>query len=62
MQLSEGSSGHIPYRDSKLTRLLQYSLSGKARICVVRSAHLCVFHLCVCAPDTKENGMSHTAS
>ncbi|WFD24342.1 hypothetical protein MEQU1_003041 [Malassezia equina] len=27
--------GHIPYRDSKLTRILQNSLSGQARIAVV---------------------------
>ncbi|RUS30322.1 P-loop containing nucleoside triphosphate hydrolase protein [Jimgerdemannia flammicorona] len=29
------SSGHIPYRDSKLTRILQSSLSGNARISVI---------------------------
>ncbi|SPO31009.1 related to Kinesin [Ustilago trichophora] len=35
--LSEKSSaaGHIPYRDSKLTRILQNSLSGNARVAVV---------------------------
>ncbi|KAJ3280331.1 hypothetical protein HK104_000746, partial [Borealophlyctis nickersoniae] len=26
---------HVPYRDSKLTRILQSSLSGNARICVI---------------------------
>ncbi|RIB28012.1 P-loop containing nucleoside triphosphate hydrolase protein [Gigaspora rosea] len=28
-------SGHIPYRDSKLTRILQNSLSGNARVAVI---------------------------
>ena len=40
--LTEGKSGaHIPYRDSKLTRMLQESLGGNARtvliICVSMS-------------------------
>jgi len=30
-----GCSGHIPYRDSKLTRMLQSSLSGNARVAIV---------------------------
>eukprot|EP01137_Pigoraptor_chileana_P022170 Opistho-2@86808 len=34
-KLSEGQGGHIPYRDSKLTRVLQNSLTGNARIAVV---------------------------
>ncbi|ORX60403.1 kinesin-domain-containing protein [Hesseltinella vesiculosa] len=29
------SAGHVPYRDSKLTRLLQSSLSGSARVVVI---------------------------
>ena len=34
-RLSEESKGHIPYRDSKLTRLLKPALEGKAKVCVV---------------------------
>eukprot|EP00164_Ancoracysta_twista_P000239 GFYU01000341.1.p1 GENE.GFYU01000341.1~~GFYU01000341.1.p1 ORF type:complete len:608 (+),score=194.91 GFYU01000341.1:184-2007(+) len=34
-KLSEGKGGHIPYRDSKITRLLQASLGGNARVAVV---------------------------
>ncbi|KAG6465964.1 hypothetical protein ZIOFF_076189 [Zingiber officinale] len=41
-KLSEGRNGHIPYRDSKLTRILQSSLGGNARtaiVCTMNAAH-----------------------
>ncbi|KAL6601703.1 hypothetical protein ACP70R_044923 [Stipagrostis hirtigluma subsp. patula] len=34
-QLSKGRNGHIPYRDSKLTRILQSSLGGNARTAII---------------------------
>ncbi|CAG8642954.1 9596_t:CDS:10, partial [Acaulospora morrowiae] len=34
-KLTEKNSGHIPFRDSKLTRILQNSLSGNARVAVI---------------------------
>ncbi|KAK3268519.1 hypothetical protein CYMTET_22985 [Cymbomonas tetramitiformis] len=34
-KLSEGKATHVPYRDSKLTRFLQGSLSGNGRIAMV---------------------------
>jgi kinesin family protein 11 len=33
--------GHVPYRDSKLTRLLQESLGGKAKTCVIATVTPC---------------------
>ncbi|KAL9229188.1 hypothetical protein vseg_004681 [Gypsophila vaccaria] len=40
--LSKGPKGHVPYRDSKLTRILHNSLGGNARtaiICTMSPAH-----------------------
>ena len=48
-KLTDGKATHIPYRDSKLTRLLQFSLSGHGRISVSSSYKLydilCAFNL-----------------
>jgi len=38
-KLSEGKASHVPYRDSKLTRLLQSSLSGHGHVSVSLKFH-----------------------
>ncbi|KAJ4963540.1 hypothetical protein NE237_023479 [Protea cynaroides] len=34
-KLSKGRNGHVPYRDSKLTRILQPSIGGNARTAII---------------------------
>ncbi|KAG6773879.1 hypothetical protein POTOM_021217 [Populus tomentosa] len=34
-KLSKGKNGHVPFRDSKLTRILQSSLGGNARTAII---------------------------
>eukprot|EP00667_Euglena_gracilis_P002740 EG_transcript_2745 len=43
-KLTDGKSLHIPYRDSKLTRLLQESLGGNSQTCL----------LCMCSPAASD--------
>jgi kinesin family protein 15 len=39
VKISQGQSQHIPYRNSKLTFLLRYSLGGNARTSIVACVH-----------------------
>lgn len=43
--LVDGKSGHIPYRDSKLTRLLQDSLGGNSKTMMIATASPAVYNL-----------------
>jgi hypothetical protein len=42
--LSQGRKAHIPYRDSKLTRLLKYSLSGNCQVVMIANVSPAVIH------------------
>ncbi|KAI4335159.1 hypothetical protein L6164_013830 [Bauhinia variegata] len=44
-KLSGGKRGHIPYRDSKLTRILQSSLGGNARTAIICTISLALSHV-----------------
>ncbi|XP_021908360.1 kinesin-like protein KIN-7H isoform X1 [Carica papaya] len=44
-KLSKGRSGHIPFRDSKLTRILQPSLGGNARTAIICTLSPARIHL-----------------
>ncbi|UZJ54529.1 hypothetical protein CBS101457_003849 [Exobasidium rhododendri] len=43
--LTDGKSSHIPYRDSKLTRILQESLGGNSRTTLIINCSPCSFNL-----------------
>lgn len=42
--LTEGKT-HIPYRDSKLTRLLSDSLGGNSKTCIIVTASPCIYNI-----------------
>lgn len=43
--LTDGKSSHIPYRDSKLTRILQESLGGNSRTTLIINASPCSYNI-----------------
>lgn len=43
--LTDGKSSHIPYRDSKLTRILQESLGGNSRTTLIVNASPCAYNV-----------------
>ncbi|THU74312.1 hypothetical protein C4D60_Mb04t32030 [Musa balbisiana] len=44
-KLSKGRNGHVPYRDSKLTRILQPSLGGNARTAIICTMSPAISHI-----------------
>lgn len=42
--LTDGKSKHVPYRDSKLTRILQESLGGNSKTCLIIACSPSVFN------------------
>lgn len=44
MALTDGKSSHIPYRDSKLTRILSESLGGNSRTCLIITCSPSIFN------------------
>ncbi|KAJ0624261.1 putative plus-end-directed kinesin ATPase [Helianthus annuus] len=49
-KLTDGNASHIPYRDSKLTRLLQSSLSGHGRVSLI----------CTITPSSSNSEETHS--
>lgn len=45
MSLTDGKSSHIPYRDSKLTRILQDSLGGNSKTSLITTCSPSIFNL-----------------
>lgn len=43
--LTDGKSSHVPYRDSKLTRILQESLGGNSRTTLIINCSPCSFNM-----------------
>ena len=41
--LTDGKSSHVPYRDSKLTRILQESLGGNSRTTLIVNCSPCAY-------------------
>lgn len=50
-------SGHVPYRDSKLTRILQPSLGGNARTAIICTMSPALSHV-----DQSRNTLSFATS